>query len=285
MIQDLSGKSEFAARTPRHENAAGKAMCGMCGYKGVGEWRCTHIHESKEFGASAVWGCPFTSGVCPGFLKKPSVVKADQPKKKSLPVPEGVKFLYVGAPRGKTRKGVPQHHGVVTVAYSIAEKCHRVEISFAFTNMGDPKKGIRPDPYSKSEGRYQAVKKLRDGGYLTVPYLYDAKRTVHEVVRAVLSHEFERLETLCGPGTKVWGRCRVPSWTKALAKRMEEREVGGRIRRLRVPPADAFAFMTPFFSTPCRGKTLAEVLGIRPKPTPQQIVARMMVDIAALGND
>ena len=112
----------LAAGDPFNETgriAAGKKECGLCGYKAAGQgvWKCTH---------PARFPCPNGLGwgreknpkfVCNGFLKKPSVIHPPQPKKKGLPVPEGVKFLYIGAPQGKTKKGVPQHQGVVTVAW------------------------------------------------------------------------------------------------------------------------------------------------------------------------
>jgi hypothetical protein len=59
---------------------------------------------------------------------------------------------------------------------------------------------------------------------MTIPFLYDTKRTVREVVKALLSHDFGKLEMLC-PGSIAWGHARVPSWTKDLAERMERREI------------------------------------------------------------
>jgi hypothetical protein len=54
-----------------------------------------------------------------------------------------------------------------------------------------------------------------------MPFLYSPKRTVHEVVRAVLTHDFMRLAVLASGATMLGS---VPSWTRDLWKR---RPVGG----------------------------------------------------------
>lgn len=247
--------------------AAAKKECGMCGYKaaGKGVWECTH---------SARFPCPNglkhsrsmePNWVCPGFLKKPSVPRPPQPKQKGLPVPLGVKFLYIGRPPGLClhqdlwrhlslpKTGSRTHQGVVTVAW-IEPTPGILHLGFSFCSP--------EDPWCKATGRDMALARLLHP--LVIPYLYSPKKTVHEVARAVLTHDFGRIAAL-SPGVTMWER--VPSWTRGLGKRMEEKErmVGGRIRRLRVPPihshaADAFAFMASSFIPPRReGKLLAEV--------------------------
>ena len=72
--------------------AAGKKLCGLCGWKAAGKglWACTrHIpHPSyEEYAGMDFYPCPAPNGDCPGFLKKPAVTKIPQPKKESLPVP------------------------------------------------------------------------------------------------------------------------------------------------------------------------------------------------------
>ena len=238
-------EGEEEGTSSRHENAAGKRMCGLCGNKAPGKkWQCMHVG-----------GYPCPNGritlqthpdwICPGFTKKPAKKRSLQPKKKSPSLPEGVKFLYVGAPHGKTKKGVPQHQGVVTVAYSIAEKVNLIEISFAFCSPSDH--------WCKATGRRFALKRLRDS-YLTVPYLYDAKRIVHEVTRAILAHDYKRLEILVGVVT-----LHVPSWTKALAKKIWAREK-------------------------MLGRKVI-LLGLIPRPTSYQIISEMMDDIRNLDKD
>ena len=114
------------------------------------------------------------------------------------------------------------------MAYSFAEKMNLIEISFAFTNMGNPKKGVRPDQHCRAEGRRQALKRLKDH-YLTIPYLYSPERTIHEVVRAVLKHDWRVLfanANYVKSDLRPFQRS-VPGWTKDLAKRMETRRVSG----------------------------------------------------------
>ena len=162
-----------------------------------------------------------------------------QEKKCGLPVPPGVSLLYVGAPRGKTSKGVSQHQGVVTVAW-IESSPGTLHLAFAFCSP--------EDRWCKATGRDMALARLLHP--LVMPFLYSPKRTVHETVRAVLTHDFMRLAALA-PGATMLGM--VPSWTKALVKRMATRRVSG-IGRL-------FPFNIPI---------------------PLNIIAHMMADIAKL---
>ena len=226
--------------------AAGKKLCGMCKWKafGKGVWECLNTPKVLRGMGKMIYICPADPvGGCPGFLKKPSAPRPPQPYKKALLVPKGVKFIYIGAPRGKTKKGVPQHQGVVTVAW-ITPSPGILHLGFSFCS---PK-----DPWCKATGRDMAAARLISK-YLPVPYLYDVKRTMREVVRAVLSHDFDRLH-LCVHPARGWDTVRlVPSWTKDLAKRKAERRVSG-ISRL-----------FPF-----------------PIPIPLRIIAHMMADIAKL---
>lgn len=250
----------------RHENAAGKKLCGMCVHKVSNSWWCTQHMPIPSTKNQGHYPCPAPNGECPGFSsKKAHRPTPSQPKKKGLPVPPGVKFLYVGAPRGKTKRGMPQHQGVVTVAW-ITPAPGVLHLGFSFCS---PK-----DPWCKAKGRDMALARLlkRTGPTIILPFLYDAKRTVREVVRAVLSHDFGRLEPFC-PGTTAWGHIKVPSWTKGLAM------------RVKVPPvpahaADAVTYLLSGLYPPGGIGLIFK----RPKPTAPQIVA-MMRDIAALGND
>ena len=248
--EDTTG---FAVGDPFKEHgmvAAGKKLCGMCGGKAPGrEWRCTRLIDQSSQGnyrplnrgvpGGYFYVCPNPDGNCPGFLKNPSVKRHSQPKKKGLPVPPGVKFIYIGAPRGKTKKGSPQHQGVVTVAW-IEPSPGTLHLAFSFCS---PK-----DRWCKATGRDMALARLLHPA--VIPCLYSPKRTVHEVVRAVLTHDFMRIYTLA-PGATMLGM--VPSWTKALVKRMATRRVSG-IGRL-------FPFNIPI---------------------PLNIIAHMMADIAKL---
>ena len=236
----------FAAGDPFEEHgllAAGKKMCGLCGHKAAGkEWRCTNIG----------YACPAIMP-CPGFSKKPSVPRPPQPKKKGLPVPPGVKFLYIRVLRGKTKKGVPQHQGVVTVAWT-SPAPGILHLGFSFCS---PK-----DRWCKVTGRDMALERLLHP--LVVPFLYSPKRTAHEVVRAVMSHDFGKLAALT-PGATMWER--VPSWTRGLAKRMSKTRV---VAIYRLPGSAT--------------RIIANLKEFEIKHLPLSIMSRMMRDIAALGN-
>ena len=252
MIQDLSGKSGeqgLPGVQKRHENAIGKRRCGLCAFKAAGKsvWAC------RPGGSSVKRKCPAPHGICVSFLRKPSTPRPPQPKKKGLPVPEGVKFLYIGAPQGKTQKGLPQHQGVVTVAW-IESSSGILYLGFSFCS---PK-----DPWCKAAGRDMALARLLHP--LVIPFLYDAKRTAHEVTKAVLSHDFERLAALT-PGATMWER--VPSWTRNLAKGMSKTRV---VAIYRLPGSAA--------------RIIASLKEFEIKPLPLAIMAQMMRDIAALGN-
>ena len=245
MCEDLTGKPE-ARGLPGPEITcappfAGKQQCGMCAKKRKNQWRCADKLV-----------CPTTAKLCIGYVPK-SLNKAVPPKKKGLPVPEGVKFLYVGAPRGKTKKGVPQHQGVVTVAW-ISPTPGILHLGFSFCS---PK-----DPWCKATGRDMALARLIHP--LVIPFLYSPKRTVHEVTRAVLSHDFERLAALT-PGATMWER--VPSWTRGLAKRMSKTRV---VAIYRLPGSAA--------------RIIASLKEFEIKRLPLAIMAQMMRDIATLGN-
>ena len=159
--------------------------------------------------------------------------KPFQEKKRGLPVPPGVKFIYYGRPGP----------GVVTVAW-IEPSPGILHLAFSFCS---PK-----DHWCKITGRDQTLARLLHP--IVMPFLYSPKRTVHETVRAVLTHDFQRVTAL-SPGATMLGT--VPSWTKNLAKRLM---VSYKLTWLRVPQPP---------------------VGIE---LPLTIIARMMRDIAALGN-
>ena len=272
MCEDLTGKLvPPAPPVPGSGNAAGKRLCGMCTWRTdpKNAWVCRTFD-----GRGVKYPCPAPDGKCAGFFEKPSVVRPDQPKKKGLPVPEGVKFLYVGAPRGKTKRGFPQHQGVVTIAY-ITPAPGILHMGFSFCNPGQ--KGIPPDGkgnghlgrpntppdrWCRATGRDMALARLIHP--LVIPFLYSPKRTVHEVTRAVLSHDFGRLAALT-PGATMW---EVPSWTRGLAKRMSKTRV---VAIYRLPGSAA--------------RIIANLKEFEIKHLPLAIMAQMMRDIAALGND
>lgn len=278
------------ARPDRHEDAAGKELCGMCGHKVKGKgWRCSKLNLSAKGPGIPAFTCPAPGAACYGFSKKPTVQRPPQPKKKGLPVPPGVKFLYFGRP-----KGSHDHHGVVTVAW-IEPSPGTLHLGFSFCS---PK-----DPWHKTTGRDIALTRLLHP--LVIPFLYSPRRTVHEVTRAVMSHDFVRLAAIA-PGVTMWGI--IPSWTKDLAKRMWPKKITTEFSKTlsyklltRRQPRSPKPLIT-FISTPRHmGKSLffkycveepAEISPeawerlenvlrrTRPRPSPLDIITRMFVDIA-----
>ena len=196
-----------------------------------------------------------------GYCKKPL-----QGKKRGLPIPAGASLLYIGRPP-RPGTGSLEHEGVVTVAW-ITPAPGVLHLGFSFCS---PK-----DRWCKVTGRDMALARIRTP-LLDVPFLYDAERTVREVTRAVLNHDFEILEALI-PGVTAWGHRRVPSWTKELGKRMGDSSrlrqaakiwqgVVNRVRKV-VPFPDFLGDI--YIAPPTRG-------------LPFNIMARTMRDIA-LGN-
>ena len=151
MNQDLSGKplkplGEKIAEWDRI--AAGKETCGTCHWKDRGAWVCQRGQECPTPLASNNF---FKIHGCKGWQKDLRKVRPSQPKKKGLPVPPGVKFLYIGVPRGKTKKGVPQHRGVVTVVW-IESSPGTLVMGFSFCSP--------EDPWCKITGRKIAMTRL-----------------------------------------------------------------------------------------------------------------------------
>lgn len=232
----------------RHENAAGKMLCGMCAWKVKNKWECAWRRSGP---------CPKEKAECVGFSQKPLRKKGAQGgKKKGLPVPEGVKFLYIGRPRHKTpamealdRAFGPRleqvfgpqnadygdHKGVVTVAW-ITPAPGVLHLGFSFCSP--------EDPWCKAKGRDMAAARLR-WLMMTVPFLYDAKRTVYEVARAILSHDFDLLKPLC-LAIADWGHSRVPSWTKGLVRRVKL----VKLFEVNLPGFDVFKSPPPSKSSP-----------------------------------
>ena len=197
-----------------------------------------------------------------------------QEKKKGLPVPPGVKLNYFGRP-GPNHA----HQGVVTVAW-IEPSPGLLHLSFSFCSPGDK--------WCKITGRDMALARLLHP--VVIPFLYSPKRTVHEVVRAVLTHDFIRIAALA-PGATMLGS--IPSWTKDLAKRLmggTERERRGRgktlgeklawlrAQGLNLNPSSLTSFP---FSIASLDKFFRPPLEVE---LPLTIITRMMRDIAALGN-
>ena len=242
-------KVEPPPLTPYGIEAAGKKLCGMCDFRNRANPRISW-HCNK--GLPCPW--PEPENPCVQYYRPPGDPKSPQLKKKGLPVPEGVKFIYVGAPRGKTKKGVPQHQGVVTVAW-IETTPGLLRMAFSFCSP--------QDRWCKGTGRDMVVDRLYEQS-LVIPFLYSPKRTVHEVVRAILSHDFGRLAALT-PGATMYER--VPSWTRGLAKRMSKTRV---VAIYRLPGSAA--------------RIIASLKEFEIKHLPLAIMAQMMRDIAALGN-
>lgn len=239
------GEPDLLSGTPfvnadRHENAAGKKLCGMCRYRAAekGFWRCSGVPIPGKHGGVYFHTCPAPNGKCYGWHSKPSTPRPPPPKKEGLPVDTETKFIYIGRPPG----------GVVTVAYAIAEKSHIVEIAFSFCS---PK-----DRWCKAIGRSLANERLGDR-YLTIPYLYSPSRVVREVAEAAIKHDWEVLFCMANyaqSDLRPFKRS-IPGWTKNLAKRMEADE-----RRMRI-----------LMMTLGRGRAS--------KPTAPKIMARILTDI------
>jgi len=268
----------------RHENAVGKKYCAMCCFKQTGKWACGNIGRFK---------CPYpeSAGACPGFSPKPLRKKGRQGgKKKGRPVPEGIKFVYYGRPthRGPVLgRSSHDHHGVVTMAWIIPEP-GVLHIAFSFCS---PK-----DLWCKATGREMALARLIHP--IIVPYLYSPKRIISDVARAVMVHDFRRLAALT-PGAIICGL--VPSWTKGLAKHLmggtarERRSGGAPISILSTPrrkdgPFSSFCIDEAAEVSPEAWARLGKIarrrfLGAPPIDYSLGILARMMADIAALGND
>jgi hypothetical protein len=212
-----------------------------------------------------------------------------------MPIPPDVTFLYFGKPQG----GARAHHGVITVAMRV--KGHCLHLGFSFCSS--------KDPWCKAMGRDMALARLLNPTII-IPCLYFPKRTAQEVAMAVARHDFDLLETLC-PGSKAWGHCRVPSWTRKLGRVIRTAtEISRRMKRFhRTHAADALGYLTRIKAAPgspidwarhLRGGApideaaeispetwarLDKVLQERthkPKPTAAQILARMMRDISEL---
>ena len=270
MNQDLSGNPGNKPTANFAEiEAAIKRMCGTCSFKEPGQWVCTHPAEypcpngSHSLSLDPKW-------VCPGFLMKHTIPPFRQVKMKGLPVPPGVKLLYFGHRSilmGK-HMGALGHHGVVTVAW-IEPTPGTLHLGFSFCSPKDPRRKIG--------GRDIALTRLLHP--VVIPFLYSPRRTVHEVTRAIMSHDFVRLAAIA-PGVTMWGM--IPSWTKDLAKkvwpphRRTKLLIWNRIRPL-THAADAMGYLmgnVPFMSVERR---------TRPRPSPLDILTRMATDIAGLG--
>lgn len=165
------------------------------------------------------------------------VRKQLQAKKKGMPIPPGMTFLYYGQPTyiGTKEAGARGHRGVMTVAVMQEPALPgKILLGFAFCNAGDPRKKILPDPYCKTEGRDKAMERLFDDP-VVVPYLYEPRRMAEYVAGAVAVHEFERLSQYgvqLPPGFAE----KVPHWTKGLPQRMKARKM---LKRMKRPPKDA----------------------------------------------
>ena len=263
MSQDLSGKPE-APRVPRpeddyptpdrHKNAVGKALCGACGYKtAVKEWRCTN--QDMPF------YCPAVQDSCPNFLKKPFAPRPPQPKEKSLPVPEGVKFLYFGRPK----QGSHAHIGVVTIAYRINQVARQIEIGFSCCSP--------QDSWVKAKGRDIAMTRLATIP-INVPYIYHTRQLIVDAAQALMTHDFQTLAQIgrAFPSSQV--RRHIPSWTRGLAKWLPLITASDRLGR----KMKAIIKAAP-------GSPIDWARSRKPHPTGAQILSVMMRDIAALGND
>lgn len=205
--------------------ADAKKRCGLCGYKaeGKGNWTCTNLLIG---GTGTLLRFP----ACAGFAQKPSVQRKLQPKKIGLPVPPGVKFIYLGRPM-RLIPGQPvgsrDHQGVVTVAWLLMDP-DTLHLGFSFCNPGQKgvppgadsggkirvvgRPAVPPDSFCKVEGRDIAMKNLYDDP-LVYRFLYNRKRAICDVVKAVLSHD-KRLRQFAS----VPPLLKAPEWTRDLIK-------------------------------------------------------------------
>jgi hypothetical protein len=199
----------------RHENAAGKKLCGMCKSKVAvkGDWRCSRFQKVPSHNIYGVlhtrgipvYPCPAPNGDCAGFEPKPSKPRPPQSKKKPLRIPPGVTFIYIGRPRGDAR----EHHGVVTVAM-ISPSPGILHLGFSFCSPSDP--------WCKITGRDLTLARLINP--IKVSYLYSPRQTALEVAKAVMAHDFELLRVrLSTPFL-----AKIPSWTKKLAAKIEQKK-------------------------------------------------------------
>lgn len=251
MVHDLSAKPTDVDAA---WIAAGKKLCGMCGYRAAekGIWRCKGVPVTGKHGGVYFHTCPAPDGDCPGFQAKPSAPRPPQAKKKGLSVAPGITFQYYGRPGapGAWHEGDRAHQGVVTVA--IDQGPGILHLGFSFCS---PK-----DRWCKVTGRDMAMERLYDDP-LVVPYLYNPRRSAFDVIRAVLAHN----RRLTAFADAVPPLLKVPDWTKGLAERTE----GGFCRN-------------PILSVSLPANKGRQRILMAPMEVPLRILAHMMADIAKL---
>ena len=201
--------------TRRPGNAAGKKLCGMCGFKEVpqGIWRCT----KRPPPPTTFYISPAPEGKCSGFERKEEVVRnldlgAARPK-----IPAGVRFLYFGRPTGSNR-----HRGVMTVAYRVDPMQSQMGVGFSFCS---PK-----DRWIKAIGQDLALRRLKEG-IIFAPYLYHPRRLVVQIARGLMERRLIEVNNVCSyyqpvssPPKGSGGVARlVPGWAPNLAKRLNWR--------------------------------------------------------------
>lgn len=133
------------------------------------------------------------------------------PKPARLAIPEDVRFMYFGAPKGERKAGQPEHQGVMTVAYRVSDKLKIVSIGYSFCS---PK-----DRWVKSRGQSIALQRL-ENWTIVAHYLYEPRRLVMHIAQALMEHSWVGLVGVIGKSglhnAKVMET--LPSWTHSLAK-------------------------------------------------------------------
>ena len=195
----------------RHQNAAGKKLCGLCGYESAkkGRWRCTQVIPKptiEKYEKLFRYPCPAPNGDCPGFEEKPRKTNPVQDKAPRIEIPAGVRFFHIGRPREGER-----HQGVMTVAYFIDLRNHVVQIGFSLCS---PK-----DPWVKAKGQELAIHRLLSFP-ITVLYLYEPRRLVIQIAQALMEHRCKELRSI-STGSLGWLSMQIPSWTLDLASSLK----------------------------------------------------------------
>ena len=249
LVDELISKAamEEVGTDARHENAAGKKLCGMCAFRNravsLGNiWRCLK-------GLECPW--PEPENPCINYFHK--IQKIKPPKRGELPrpiIPPGVRFIYFGRPGP----------GVMTVAYSIHEKSQTIEMGYSFCSP--------MDNWIKAKGQDIALRRLNQRA-VVANYLYEPRRLVVQIAQAMMERRFKNLGDVLFtfPGDL---KTTVPGWSRDLARRLKVR---------------TWECLVPKVNWPITKKVEDEILSFvfRRRPTADHIMARMVQDILNLG--
>jgi hypothetical protein len=286
--------NEVLAKADRHENAAGKKLCGMCSWKAKGEWRCTN----RMYGDLS---CPLPAqyDICIGFAaKKNDAPRPSQKKAKGIcKVPPGVVMMYFGRPSrlASRHHGAIGHAGIITAAVRVKESPNLIEIGFSFcapsikVEKSNGQKIKQPEPWCKVDGRDKALERLVINP-LIVPYLYDPLKMARQAVKAMARHDWKRLSQFGIMPAHFPDH--VPSWTKNLAPVEKKESVRPHTK---MPTLPDFLFRSLMQKSmegqpPFDYFIIEETAPVPPeaweclgKGTPTDILGRMLKDIARVG--